>query len=228
MIGIVNDLEMFRREHQKTGTEKPINMGLVPAIVWGLMALDMRPTQRQKMRRQVAEMLDKKKHASLDIILEVENVELEYELAFAATSYWAKLMTCMKPGRSRSSAQVPGMGFGSWRERSAASSGTRACNGQRGTRLRMEKLCWNAVWLLRATFKQLKCLGGRKHIDEMENGVWFEARIFLEGSAMKSGLKKRKICEALGWTMERSPKAPCVECKLCGGPGTQKKKVVPQ
>ena len=45
------------------------------------------PTQRLKIRRHVAEMLGKKKTASLDIFLEVESAQLDHELAFSATFY---------------------------------------------------------------------------------------------------------------------------------------------
>ena len=50
----------------------------------------MCPTQRLRIRRQVAEMLRHKKQASLDIFLEVENMELEFERVFAANSSWAR------------------------------------------------------------------------------------------------------------------------------------------
>ena len=72
-------------------------------------------------------------------------MELEYELAFAATCYWAGrvgkesgLMICMEHGRDRSPTQVPGIRSRGRRERSAASSGMRACSGQHGTPLLRE------------------------------------------------------------------------------------------
>ena len=68
----------------------------------------------------MAEMLGKKKQASVDISFEMEHMELEHELAFAATCSWARscwgeakgLMTCMKLGRSRSTMQP--LGIRSW------------------------------------------------------------------------------------------------------------------
>ena len=42
------------------------------------------PAQRLKARREVAEMLGKKKAAPLDVFSKVENVELEHELAHSA------------------------------------------------------------------------------------------------------------------------------------------------
>ena len=65
-------------------------MGLVPARVLGLKALDICPSARLRIRRQVAEMLGKKKQASLDISFEMEHIKLEHELAFAATCSWAR------------------------------------------------------------------------------------------------------------------------------------------
>ena len=43
------------------------------------------------MGRQVAEMPSKNNQASLDIFLKIENIELEYQLVFGATRYWAGL-----------------------------------------------------------------------------------------------------------------------------------------
>ena len=94
----------------------------------------------------MAEMLGKKKQASLDIFVEVEKMELEYELAFrgdvllgqVASGEANGLMTCMKLGRSRSAMQA--LGIGSWGllERSAANLVMLACTGQPGTPLRRE------------------------------------------------------------------------------------------
>ena len=58
----------------------------------------------------MAEMLGKKKQASLDIYVEVEKMELEYELAFRGDVLLGQvasveangLMTCRKLGRRRS------------------------------------------------------------------------------------------------------------------------------
>ena len=65
----------------------------------------------------MAEMLGKKKQASLDIFVEVENMELEYELAFRGDVLLSQvalgeangLMTFLKLGRSRSAMQALGM-----------------------------------------------------------------------------------------------------------------------
>ena len=59
--------EVLRRQNLKTGTTKLIHMGLVPTRIWGHGAPGVSPTQRLQMRGQVAEMLGKKKQASLDI-----------------------------------------------------------------------------------------------------------------------------------------------------------------
>ena len=50
----------------------------------------MCPTQRLRIRRQVAEMLGEKKGASSEIVMEVEDFELENELACSATCSWAR------------------------------------------------------------------------------------------------------------------------------------------
>ena len=59
---------MVRRQHLRAGTRKLLHMALVPA-----------PLQRPRVSGQVAEMLGKKTQTSLDIFLEVEDMELEYK-----------------------------------------------------------------------------------------------------------------------------------------------------
>ena len=123
-----------------------MKMGPVPARVVGHKGPGLCLSQRLRIRRQVAEMLGQKKQASLDIFVEVENMELENELAFrgdvllgqVASGEANGLMTCMKLGRSRSAMQA--LGIGSWGlpERSAANLGMLACTGQPETRLRRE------------------------------------------------------------------------------------------
>ena len=56
-------------------------MGLLPARVLVYRAPGICPSERLRIRRQVAEMLGKKMPASLDIFVEVENMVLEHELA---------------------------------------------------------------------------------------------------------------------------------------------------
>ena len=88
-------------------------------------------------------MSGKKKQASLDIFSEVANMELECELAFAATCYWCR--SCWE-GKWADDVyegwkkQIFDASSGAQRERSAASSGMRACSGQIGTRLVLVKL----------------------------------------------------------------------------------------
>ena len=52
-------------------------MGLVPARVLVRKDLDIWPYERLRIRRHGAEMLGKKKQASLDIFVEVDIMELE-------------------------------------------------------------------------------------------------------------------------------------------------------
>ena len=65
----------------KTGTKKHIiNMGLVPARFWEGQSLGHVPNlQSQKLQDR------KREQASLDIFFGVENMELGYELAHAAS-----------------------------------------------------------------------------------------------------------------------------------------------
>ena len=79
-------------ENLGANTKKHIHMGLVPAGIWEHKAVDVCPIQRLRIRGEVADMPGKNEQASLDMFLEVENMELECELAFFAccsvTSCW--------------------------------------------------------------------------------------------------------------------------------------------
>ena len=76
----------------KTETKKLTNMGLFPARIWGHKASGISPTERLRIRSQVADMLGKKKQASLDNFSEFENMELEYKLAITATCYRSQVV----------------------------------------------------------------------------------------------------------------------------------------
>ena len=105
-------------------------MGSVFSVFPGL-----RPTQRQRIKRQVAEMFGKKERASLDVLVEFENTELENERVFVATCCCGHAgrengrMTCSNPGERKSSMLVLGVRSGVQRERFVVNSETRACSG---------------------------------------------------------------------------------------------------
>ena len=68
----------------EASTKKLMQMGMVPAGIWEHKALNVCRIHILRIRGQVADMLGKNEQASLDNFLEVENMELECELAFSA------------------------------------------------------------------------------------------------------------------------------------------------
>ena len=60
-VGIVKKLVVFRKQYLRSGTNKLINMDLVLSRCWEQKALGICPRQRLRIRRQVAEVLGKKK-----------------------------------------------------------------------------------------------------------------------------------------------------------------------
>ena len=66
-------------------------MELMPGRIWRRRASGVCPTHRQQSGGKW-EFLGKKKIASLDILLQKENVEFEHELAFSATLLLGQIM----------------------------------------------------------------------------------------------------------------------------------------
>ena len=90
-MGIDKKLKAFQRQYLRSGARKRTNMALVLARIWThLEPFGICLTRTQMITTRVAEMLGTKEQASLDIFLEVENMDFEYELAFAAAGYSAR------------------------------------------------------------------------------------------------------------------------------------------
>ena len=71
--------QVFQTHHIKKGVD--LRGRGAGQDLGGISCSGLCPAQRLKARREVAEMLGKKKAASLDVFSKVENVELEHELA---------------------------------------------------------------------------------------------------------------------------------------------------
>ena len=154
---------IFRGFYDNTSqlaVNKLIHVGLVPARALVHKVLGICPSQRLRIRRQVADMLGKKKPPFLDTSLEMEHMELEHELAFAATCSWARscwggiwiddmYAACKKQICNASSwNKVRGL-----LELSAAKLRMLSCSGQPGTPLRRESLYLNVGFLPQAKLK---------------------------------------------------------------------------
>ena len=62
----------------------------MPARTWGVHAVGMAPTERLKLRRQMAAAAGKKSTTSLSLFMEAYGLEVEEELSTMAVQYWAE------------------------------------------------------------------------------------------------------------------------------------------
>ena len=65
-------------------------MSMMPARTWGAHAVGMSPTERLKLRRQMAAAAGKKSTTSLSLFMEVYGLEVEAEFSTMATQFWAE------------------------------------------------------------------------------------------------------------------------------------------
>ena len=74
----------------KVGVKKLLRAGMMPARTWGAHAVGMSPTERLKLRRQMAAAAGKKSTTSLSLFIEAYGLEEEEELSTMATRYWTQ------------------------------------------------------------------------------------------------------------------------------------------
>ena len=74
----------------KVGVNKLPRAGMMPAKTWGAYAVGMSPTDRLKLRRQMAAAAGKKSTTSLSLFMEAHGLEVEDEISTMATQYWAE------------------------------------------------------------------------------------------------------------------------------------------
>ena len=65
----------------KVGVKKLLRAGMIPARSWGVHALGMAPTERLKLRRQMAAAAGKKSTTSLSFSVEADGLEVNDELS---------------------------------------------------------------------------------------------------------------------------------------------------
>ena len=80
----------FQKNHMKAGVRKLLRAGMMPARTWRAHAVEMAPTERLKLRRQMAAAAGKKSTTSLSLFMEAYGLEVEEELSTMATQYWAE------------------------------------------------------------------------------------------------------------------------------------------
>ena len=63
---------------------------MVPARAWRGQAVGIAPTERLKLRKQIAAAAGKEESVSLSLFMEVNSLEVEEELLTMATLAWAE------------------------------------------------------------------------------------------------------------------------------------------
>ena len=90
-------------ELHEGGVKKLLRAGMVPARTWGAHAAGMAPTERLKLRRQMAAAAGKKGMTSLSLFMAAFRLAAEEELSTMATQYWTRTMDREMVSRSERS-----------------------------------------------------------------------------------------------------------------------------
>ena len=80
----------FQKNYMRVGVKKLLRAGMMPARTWRAHAVGMSPTERFRLRRQMAAAAGKKSTAPLSLFMEAYGQEVEEELSTMATQYWAE------------------------------------------------------------------------------------------------------------------------------------------
>ena len=67
-FSIIKKKKTFRKNYMKMGVKKLLRAGMIPARTWGTHAVGMSPTERRKLRRQMAGAAGKKSTTSLSFV----------------------------------------------------------------------------------------------------------------------------------------------------------------
>ena len=67
----------FQKSYMKVGVKKLLRTGMMPARTWRVHAVGTAPTERLKLRRQMAPAAGKKSTTSLSLFVEAYGLEVE-------------------------------------------------------------------------------------------------------------------------------------------------------
>ena len=84
-FSIIMKNEAFQKNNMKVGVKKLLRAGVVPERTWGVHAVEIGPTERLKLRRQMAAAAGKKSTVSLSVSMEAYGFDGEEELSTVAT-----------------------------------------------------------------------------------------------------------------------------------------------
>ena len=89
-FSIIKKNKAFQKNCLKVGDKKLQRAGMMPAMTWRAHAVGMSPTERLKLRRQMAAAAGKKSTTSLSLFMEAHGLDVEDEISTMATQYWAE------------------------------------------------------------------------------------------------------------------------------------------
>ena len=89
-FSLIKKNKVLQKSYMKAGVKKMLRAGMMPARTWRVHAAGMAPTERLKLRRQMAAAAGKRSTTSLSPFMEVFGLEVEEDLSTLATQYWAE------------------------------------------------------------------------------------------------------------------------------------------
>ena len=69
-FSVIKKNKVFQKSYMKVGVKKLSRAGMMPARTWGVHAVEMAPTERFKLRRQMVAAAGKKSPTSLSLFME--------------------------------------------------------------------------------------------------------------------------------------------------------------
>ena len=82
--------EAFRKNYLKVGVKKLLRAGMMPPRTWGAHAVEMSPTERLNLRRQMAAAAGKKSTTSFSLFMDAYGLEVKKEFSTMSTQHWAE------------------------------------------------------------------------------------------------------------------------------------------
>ena len=89
-FSLIKKNKVFHKSNMKVGVKKLLRTGMVPARTCGVHAVGVAPTERFKLRRQMAAAAGKERTMSLSLFMEAFGLEVEEERSTLATQTWAE------------------------------------------------------------------------------------------------------------------------------------------
>ena len=84
-FSLIEKSNALQKNYMKVGVKKLLRADMMPARTWRVHAVGMAPTEKFKLRRQMAAAAGKKSTTSLSLFMEAYGFEVEEELSTMAT-----------------------------------------------------------------------------------------------------------------------------------------------